>query len=126
MNSTAYGLICAMNSTRAALPFATECEIRALGVTWTASVEFAASCYDGEWTIEDYQVEIVAKGRENTDHWTEVDYTELPDSAFRDIESACMKELSTTGSQEDDSYDAWKERELESHLENLSEKFSER
>ena len=111
MSATAYGLLQAISQAERTYPFAAECEIHQLGVTWTASIGYEATCYDGVWEIDDYAVEIVPKGRENADQWIAIDFTELSESAQRDITSACMKELDTTGSQEDASYDAWKERE---------------
>jgi hypothetical protein len=115
MNATAYGLLQAIAraDTPRTYPFAAECEIHQLGVTWIASIGFEATCYDGSWEIDDYSVEIAPKGRENTDQWVEIDMSELSESAQRDITSACMQELEGVGgSQEDASYDAWKERDL--------------
>ena len=111
MSATTYGLLQAIaQADSQPLPFAAECEIRLLGVTWTASIDFDAARYDGLWAIDQMRVEIVPKGRENTDQWITIDETELSGDVYRDIESACMKELSSAG-EEDWAYDAWKEQE---------------
>jgi len=128
MNASTFGLIDAINSTdkRTGLPYAAECQIVALGISWTASVGFEATCYDGEWTLDSFVVDICPKGREDKGQWVEVDFTELPRDAQGDIERACMKELEGHGPDPDAAYDAWKERELDAHLENLADRGRDR
>lgn len=118
MNSTTLGFLDAISGdTRPALPYAAECTITALGIAWTASVGFEASCYDGEWTIDSFAVDIAPKDK---DQWVEVDFTELPRDAQGDIERACMRELESIEQGDPDS------EELDSYIEDLADKGRER
>lgn len=73
--------------------YAAECNIKMLGVEWVASIDFDASCYDGDWFVDELEVEIIPVGREAVDQWIKIDHTELHDSAHQAIDAACMAEL---------------------------------
>jgi hypothetical protein len=100
MNSTAYGLIAAMNTAKVErLPFVTECTITELGIDWTASIEYSASKYNGIWEIEDYSIEICPRGKLST--WVDVEYDNLGGRSQLEIENHCMKELDSCGRLDD-------------------------
>lgn len=127
MNPTTWGLLMAIEKAPRQFGYAAECKINVLGVEWTASIDFDAACYDGDWFIDEYLVEIIPVGREAADQWITIDESELPEAAFRDIEAACMRELEGREQGDPDADDdRAKDLELDSHLENMADKGRER